>query len=348
MIQKAADYTKTETKKRESQPFQVRIVDLPAPEKEETPEKARILSRQPSRFKGGPAEKKDQMSQDRETVIPTEVGGPIPLPSLPFPQVKESVPIALPSPLRDFPSPTENQTQSPPETKQSPEVAKPERAHDPELKPPLSSPNAKEKVKEKVAKKEPSKPSAPPQRETPNVEKNRQPEKNGEQVASLQPPLPDLQKPSPPPTLPKGLPLPDVLLPRGSDIQKFARLNNSTQETSDEATISLDTLDDRYFLYFQRVKELIESVWRYPHEAGERGIQGALRLRFTILEDGSLDNVMLINSSGYNILDDEAVRAVRVAAPYPPFPERFHLKKLNVNGTFIYRASLSNILVRRR
>ena len=36
-------------------------------------------------------------------------------------------------------------------------------------------------------------------------------------------------------------------------------------------------------------------------------------------------------------LDNEAMRAIRVAAPYAPFPDQWgELEKLNINATFEY------------
>ena len=40
-----------------------------------------------------------------------------------------------------------------------------------------------------------------------------------------------------------------------------------------------------------------------------------------ILPDGSLKEVELLESSGHQVLDDAAVRIVRLSAPYAPFPD---------------------------
>jgi protein TonB len=40
-----------------------------------------------------------------------------------------------------------------------------------------------------------------------------------------------------------------------------------------------------------------------------------------ILPDGSLKEVALLESSGHQVLDDAAVRIVRLSAPYAPFPD---------------------------
>ena len=40
-----------------------------------------------------------------------------------------------------------------------------------------------------------------------------------------------------------------------------------------------------------------------------------------ILPDGSLKEVELLESSGHQVLDDAAIRIVRLAAPFAPFPD---------------------------
>ncbi len=58
---------------------------------------------------------------------------------------------------------------------------------------------------------------------------------------------------------------------------------------------------------------------------------------FTLSSDGNLQDVKLLETSGYPRLDNEALRAIRVAAPYIPFPESWDLEKLNIKAGFIYR-----------
>ena len=37
--------------------------------------------------------------------------------------------------------------------------------------------------------------------------------------------------------------------------------------------------------------------------------------------DGSLKDVKVLETSGHQVIDDAALRIVRLAAPYPPFPD---------------------------
>ncbi len=86
-------------------------------------------------------------------------------------------------------------------------------------------------------------------------------------------------------------------------------------------SVSTASSADAYYLNSWRRK--IESVGNlnYPQEARENKLYGSLRLMVAILPDGTLKEVALLESSGHKVLDDAAVRIVRLSAPYAPFPD---------------------------
>ena len=98
--------------------------------------------------------------------------------------------------------------------------------------------------------------------------------------------------------------------------------------------VSLDTKDFRYASYFAHLKKRIKEAWTWPEEA--RKYWGRLQLRFVIRDDGRLHRVVLLKSSGYRILDEEALSAIAKAAPFKPFPPEIKRKLLPIHGSFIY------------
>ena len=84
--------------------------------------------------------------------------------------------------------------------------------------------------------------------------------------------------------------------------------------------IRLDTKDPQYVTYFNSIKRAIEVVWQYPELALRYGLQGRLLLEFSILGNGDIESAKIIRSSGSNVLDEEALRAVKAAAPFGPIP----------------------------
>jgi protein TonB len=62
------------------------------------------------------------------------------------------------------------------------------------------------------------------------------------------------------------------------------------------------------------------AVRRYPPEAAARDQQGIADVRVTIAADGQVVRASLVKSSGYPVLDTEALAWIRRASPLPPPP----------------------------
>lgn len=76
-------------------------------------------------------------------------------------------------------------------------------------------------------------------------------------------------------------------------------------------------------VYLDYWESLVEQVGNrhYPEEARRKRIFGSLRLAVTLLPDGSVEGVEVLEGSGYRVLDQAAIRTIRLAAPFAPFPE---------------------------
>ena len=130
----------------------------------------------------------------------------------------------------------------------------------------------------------------------------------------------------------------------GFNPEHFASLNTKDLESiDDDIPISLDTTEVKYASYFARIKHQIERVWIYPSEAVQRGISGDLTLTFRISKDGNLLGVRLLNRSGYEILDVSALKAIKQAAPFYPFPATIDREKLSIQANFIYTPQVKPI-----
>jgi protein TonB len=99
---------------------------------------------------------------------------------------------------------------------------------------------------------------------------------------------------------------------------------------------SLNAPEVQYISYFASIKRKIELVWQYPYEAAAAGIQGELTLDFVIARSGAVNSIELVRSSGSKILDDEAIRSIRKAAPFDPIPAQYKIPSLQIRGRFVY------------
>ena len=102
-------------------------------------------------------------------------------------------------------------------------------------------------------------------------------------------------------------------------------------------SIPLDTPDPKYQEYFRQIRERIKSTWVYPYEASSRGLAGEVQIEFGIAKNGELEFIKRGRSSGVELLDDSAMRAVQGASPFPPVPDTVSNGGLPIHGIFRYK-----------
>ncbi len=122
-----------------------------------------------------------------------------------------------------------------------------------------------------------------------------------------------------------------------ADLTRSKREEKPPPPEESQDTISLDTTDKRYVSYARVIKERILTQWKYPPEAKENLIEGKLLVVFSLSKQGNMIQIQVAESSGREILDSEATRAIRSAAPFPPFPSQVTVARLNIKASFDYR-----------
>ncbi len=87
--------------------------------------------------------------------------------------------------------------------------------------------------------------------------------------------------------------------------------------------ISASTREFRYAAYLEAWRRKIERIGNlnYPEEARRKALYGNLVLHVAVRADGSVEQIRVVRSSGHKLLDEAAIRIVRLAAPFAPFPE---------------------------
>ena len=102
-----------------------------------------------------------------------------------------------------------------------------------------------------------------------------------------------------------------------------------------------DTRESAIAAYLDGWKRRIEQVGtlNFPNEARRRALSGNPVLEVAIRADGTLQEVLVRRSSGHRELDVAAVRIVRLASPFDPFPpamrERYPMLRFAYEWQFL-------------
>ena len=94
---------------------------------------------------------------------------------------------------------------------------------------------------------------------------------------------------------------------------------------------SKPSLSDIMQRFAQTVRRKIESKKRYPLAARKSRFEGRVGVKMTILKDGQLEMIEIIESSGHAILDKAALESVRRSAPFPQFPEEAERSRIQMS-----------------
>jgi protein TonB len=99
------------------------------------------------------------------------------------------------------------------------------------------------------------------------------------------------------------------------DVERYAKRPRVSRQNS------AATMRDISAWYRDEWRKKVERIGNlnYPDEARRQQIYGSLRMLVTINRDGTVQELRVIESSGQPVLDDAALRIVRLAAPFAPF-----------------------------
>ena len=143
------------------------------------------------------------------------------------------------------------------------------------------------------------------------------------------------KKPAPSPDPKKIAPKKDI----APQVKKEAA--RPVEENLDELASLLEELpapaqvsaigDFKYHWYLNNVMQKLERYWKPSTENREMKVEVA----FTIFVDGSISEPVIKKPSGNSSLDNLALRAVKLAAPFGKLPPGFTGDRLDLNCTLI-------------
>jgi protein TonB len=117
------------------------------------------------------------------------------------------------------------------------------------------------------------------------------------------------------------------LIERSLEIERLEaqirREHQAYQERPKKKFVGARAEEYRFAQYVDGWRQKVERIGNlnYPGEARSRKIYGSLLLTVAIKADGEVEAVEITRSSGHKILDQAAVRIVRLASPFERFPD---------------------------
>ncbi len=130
-------------------------------------------------------------------------------------------------------------------------------------------------------------------------------------------------------------------LSRKQLIQEIHLAYLDTQARPRQKYVSTHSKESRYAAYIEQWRQRVERVGNlnYPAEAKSQKLEGSLVLDVAINAEGGVENVLILSSSGHKILDDSALRTIKLAAPFDRFPDiiRVDTDVLHIVRTWEYR-----------
>ncbi len=74
------------------------------------------------------------------------------------------------------------------------------------------------------------------------------------------------------------------------------------------------------------IRDRIYNRVSFPSEAIDMGWQGKVQLAFLVQMDGRVDSIRVLASSGYHVLDQSAIDAVKRAGPFPKSSQKVEIR----------------------
>jgi len=101
-----------------------------------------------------------------------------------------------------------------------------------------------------------------------------------------------------------------------------------------------DELKKSLLRYQDSIKQKIQKEKQYPRWALRSGHEGSTRITFSVLPSGQIKDLRLINPSGFDELDKEALDAVRRASPFLSFPEALRDEEIKVELDIVFHITI--------
>jgi len=111
-------------------------------------------------------------------------------------------------------------------------------------------------------------------------------------------------------------------------------------EQCEELVKVINPQDEAILRYQDMVRRKIQQARKYPRWAKKQEYEGTSFVAFTLLSNGMIEDVRIVHSSGFDLLDQEAISTVKRASPFKPIPEKFNRSTLKMKLAIVFQLQL--------
>lgn len=88
--------------------------------------------------------------------------------------------------------------------------------------------------------------------------------------------------------------------------------------------------------YTLLTRDCIQRAWTTPAEIAVPGaLKGKVSINYTVKRSGAVERVELVKGSGIPEMDRTLLKAIRAAAPFPPFPDGVDASSIMIRANFV-------------
>ena len=137
-----------------------------------------------------------------------------------------------------------------------------------------------------------------------------------------------IQEPDPTPTPPvpqETMPAPVTSALLGPEVPELASVPVAPMQAMPNQVVTTSLPK-----WKNQIADLLERNKRYPTEARNRHQQGTVQVAFSIDREGRVLASRVVTSSGFSMLDKEAIDMAMRASPFPPPPPEMRGEQINL------------------
>ncbi|MFH1062826.1 MAG: TonB family protein [Candidatus Omnitrophota bacterium] len=88
--------------------------------------------------------------------------------------------------------------------------------------------------------------------------------------------------------------------------------------------------------YQDMIKQRIERFRKYPLRARRNQTKGSVGLKFSVFANGTTGPIHIVQSSGSELLDIEALNTIQRSSPFLPIPDELSQQMVNIHVAIVF------------